>query len=67
MTGDQPKCPNCGEPGLLVTHHCADGGYVDVAHCGCFYDAAPGDVVYHVSRDCWCADRGGRQDGGRQA
>jgi len=51
------ECPNCGRQGCLVTHHC-DEGYMDIVHCGCFHEAAPEDVVYHVSRDCWCKDRG---------
>jgi hypothetical protein len=40
-------CPNCGQPcaGLYSNAY-------DVAHCGCFYDAYPGDVCLHITSMC---------------
>lgn len=41
-------CPNCGEdaPGGLYS------SAYHVLHCGCFYEASPRDVCFHVTSMC---------------
>jgi hypothetical protein len=57
-------CPNCTRPHAgLVTHECrGPRAYwrLGTTHCGCYYEAAPADVVDHVTRDCVCGPRAAR-------
>lgn len=39
------RCPNCGELHAGLVSSCIH----EVTHCGCFYEADPAKVWYHIS------------------